>query len=285
MYASKGEYNVECLINDLPVYYEEYGIGKPVLCLHGFMEDHRVMIGCLEPFFQNTKGYRRIYLDLPGMGKTPSRDWVENADIMLSILKEFANKIIGDESFLLVGLSYGGYMALGMVFDSHMKIDGIFLMCPCVITEYSKRNLPVKNDIAIEQGLESVIKSTDDFSDFISMAVVATRETWHRFENEVLPGFKMADKNFVSNFRKNGYGFTFENQLKELEFTNPVCILTGKQDDGVGYEDTWELLKHLPRLTFTVLDNAGHLLQIENEEIFNVHLSGWLKRIKEVEFL
>jgi len=275
---------MECLINDLPIYYEEYGHGKPVLCLHGFTEDHKVMTGCLEPLFSqnlcsDAKGYRRIYLDLPGMGKTPARDWIENADIMLGVLRKFVNKVIGDESFLLVGLSYGGYMALGMAFDSSMNIDGMFLICPCTIAEHSKRKLPVKNDVIIEQGLESIIQSAADLEDFISMAVVATKETWLRFENEILPGLRIADLNFLKCYRKNGYGFSFESKLKELNFMNPVCVLTGRRDDSVGYEDSWDLLKHLPRLTFVLVDDVGHNLQIENVEVFNLHLSDWLRRI------
>lgn len=270
---------MECLINDLPVYYDEYGCGKPVLCLHGFTVDHRIMTGCLEPFFQNMKGYRRIYLDLPGMGRTPSRDWIKNADTMLDILKKFVDKVIGDESFLLVGLSYGGYMSLGMAFDSSIKIDGMFLICPCTVAEHPKRKLPNKSVALLEQSLETVIKPVDDFADFMDMAVIATVETWHRYENEILPGLKKADADFVECYQKNGYSFTFESELKELRFINPVCVLTGKQDSSVGYEDSWELLKNLPRLTFTVLDNTGHNLQIEREDVFNLHLHDWLRRI------
>ena len=63
---------MHCKINDVPVYYEEHGQGKPILCLHGFTEDSGSMKGCLEPFFKDVSGYRRIYLDMPGMGKTPA---------------------------------------------------------------------------------------------------------------------------------------------------------------------------------------------------------------------
>ena len=270
---------MECLINDLPIYYEEYGQGKPVLCLHGFTIDHRAMTGCLEPVFQNMTNYRRIYLDLPGMGKTPARDWIENADVMLDILKQFVRKVIGNEHFLLVGNSYGGYMALGMALDPSMNIDGIFLIAPCVIADYSKRKLPTKNDVVIDKNLKSMIKSVTDFDDFISMSVIATEETWCRVEAEILPGVRMADANFLSDYRQKGYGFSFENALKELNFMKPICVLTGKQDDSVGYEDAYELLKELPRLTFVVIDRVGHNLQIENPEVFNLHLHDWLKSL------
>ena len=74
-----------CLIRDIPIYYEEYGEGRPVLCIHGYSVDHHLMTGCLEPVFTQMSGYRRIYLDLPGMGKTPAASWIQNADDMLEI--------------------------------------------------------------------------------------------------------------------------------------------------------------------------------------------------------
>jgi len=34
-----------CKIDILPLYYEEYGQGKPLLCIHGFIIDHRALKG------------------------------------------------------------------------------------------------------------------------------------------------------------------------------------------------------------------------------------------------
>ncbi|MDR1549901.1 MAG: hypothetical protein LBT06_15100 [Hungatella sp.] len=56
----------------------------------------------------------------------------------------------------------------------------------------------------------------------------------------------------------------------------PIAVITGKQDNCVGYEDAWRLAKHLPRLTFVCLDKAGHNLQIENKPLFDLHFRDWL---------
>ena len=270
---------MECLINDLPVYFEEYGAGKPILCLHGYSLDIRSTMGCFEPFFQNKQGYRRIYLDMPGKGKTPARDWVKNADIMLDILKQFAHKVIGNEGFLLTGHSYGGYMALGMAQDTNLTIDGIFLLCPVVITDFKERNLPKATKVIEEKGLRDIICSDDlkDFEDFLNGTTLANKETWHRYKNEILSGLKVADKNFTAEYRKNGYGFSFETELNKLQYANPITVLTGRQDGVTGYEDPWNTLKYLPRLTFAALDGAGHMPQIEKTEAFNFYLKNWLE--------
>jgi len=270
-----------CLIDDLPIYYEEHGRGKPILCVHGFTIDHRAMKGCMERVFLNTEGYRRIYLDMPGMGRTPGKDWVKNADIMLDILKKFIARVIGDESFLVAGNSYGGYMALGLARELSAQIDGMLLLAPCTVGETTRRKLPAKANAVVEDGLEAYVNSSEDFTNFLACAAVATKETWDRFESEVLPGINVADTAFLRQYRQAGFSFSFESELKKLQFDKPVLTLTGKQDDSVGYEDTWDTVKHLPRVTFVALDNAGHNLQIEKVEIFEAHVREWLRACVE----
>lgn len=57
--------------------------------------------------------------------------------------------------------------------------------------------------------------------------------------------------------------------------------MCGKQDDCVGYEDIWALLKSYNRATFAVLDVAGHNLQIEQVSVFNELVSNWLMRTEK----
>ena len=51
-------------------YYEEYGEGKPILIIHGLTCSMELMKGCIEPIFKEVNGYKRIYIDLLGMGKS-----------------------------------------------------------------------------------------------------------------------------------------------------------------------------------------------------------------------
>jgi pimeloyl-ACP methyl ester carboxylesterase len=64
---------MESIVNGIPVQFVEHGSGTPVLGLHGVDVDHREMAGSLEPLFADRPGDRRIYPDLPGMGRTRRR--------------------------------------------------------------------------------------------------------------------------------------------------------------------------------------------------------------------
>jgi pimeloyl-ACP methyl ester carboxylesterase len=275
-----------CTINDIPIFYEEYGAGKPVLCLHGYTLDHRMMSGCLEPVFLGQAGYRRIYLDLPGMGKTPAAKSIKTAHDVLELLHGFIGELIPGENFLLAGESFGGYLSLGLLHEIGARIDGLLLICPQTMTwrakearkEQERWRLPERQ--MIYQSIDLSPEEDPDFKGFMDFAVVATPEIYARHKQDILAGVKLADIDFLYNYFDGGFNDDFEAELKTMEFLRPSCILTGRQDHAVGYLDSFELLKRFPRASYATLDGAGHNLQTENEPLFQQFVKDWLWRVE-----
>src|SRR4051794_470437 len=77
------------------VHYVARGTGRPVLVLHGAGVDHREAEACFEPVLDGVAGLRRIYPDLPGMGRTIAPGTLCSADDVLDTLLEFADQAIG----------------------------------------------------------------------------------------------------------------------------------------------------------------------------------------------
>src|SRR3954468_1832239 len=75
------------------VHYVQHGEGRPVLLLHGAGVDHREAEACFEPAFSGIEGLRRVYPDLPGMGRTVVADRVRSAEDVLATLLEFAGEV------------------------------------------------------------------------------------------------------------------------------------------------------------------------------------------------
>ena len=124
---------MECKLADISVHYELHGAGRPIVSLHGFSPDHHSVTGCMEPIFRQRDGWKRIYPDLPGMGKTPSKEWITNSDQMLDVVLAFIDSIIPNQHFVLAGESYGAYLARGIVQRKSELVDGLLLICPLVI--------------------------------------------------------------------------------------------------------------------------------------------------------
>ncbi|WP_455715408.1 alpha/beta fold hydrolase [Anaerosporobacter sp.] len=57
-------------IEDTKLHYEIEGDGVPIFIIHGNHVDYRLMYGCLEPCFTDVMKYKRIYIDIPGLGKS-----------------------------------------------------------------------------------------------------------------------------------------------------------------------------------------------------------------------
>lgn len=271
---------MECKIKNISINYEVIGEGKPFVMIHGYYTDKRVMTGCMEPIFSAKDGYKRIYIDLPGMGKSESADWIINSDIMLEIVIEFIEKIIPNENFLIAGNSYGGYISRGVIYKMAHRIDGIVLICPLIIPDYKKRDLPehivlVKDDMLLSK------LAPEDAEDFNSFVVVQSERIYERYQNEIMSGVKIANSEFLQGIMKNGFGFSFDADKLNKKINKPTLIFLGRQDDSVGYKDAWSILDNFPRATLSVLDRAGHNLQIEQEELFNSLMNEWLLRVDE----
>ena len=105
-------------------------------------------------------------------------------------------------------------------------------------------------------------------------------ETWRRFRDEIQPGLKVADYDFLNGLRERGYDFSFAVDVPDRRFEKPTLMLLGRQDSSVGYKDAWNILENYPRATFAVLDKAGHNLQIEQPGLFEALVKEWLERVE-----
>lgn len=273
---------MECLIDGIPIHYAEYGEGKPVLCIHGWSIDHRLMSGRLEPVFESTPGYRRIYPDLHGMGQTRADKSIKSADDTLEALRQFIDEVVGDENFLLAGESYGGRLSLALIHEMKERIDGLFLLCPAVDSMEARNKdarLPKRRVILKSDELPSP-EENPDIDGFMVMAVTATPEVFEKYKSDIMPGFLAHDAEYLSSYYSGEFSPEFEQALREITYEKPTCILTGRQDDVVGYAMPYDILDRFPRATFAVLDASGHNLQIDNEPLFSAMTKDWLWRVE-----
>ncbi|MDY0095123.1 MAG: alpha/beta hydrolase [Candidatus Vecturithrix sp.] len=271
---------MQCQIRDLDVYYEIYGEGRPLLMIHGFGPDHQLMTGCMEPVFHQRSGWRRIYFDLPGMGKTPGKSWITNSDQMLAIVLEFMDRVLPDQRVVIAGESYGGYLARGMIQRRPAQIDGLLLLCPLIETERAKRVLPEPIALVRDAQLLASLTPTDR-DEFEAITIVQTAQVWERFQKEIMSGLQLADEPFLTRLQAEGYAFSFAVDSLPVPFEKPTLVLLGRQDLSVGYRNAWNILENYPRASFVILDRAGHNLQIEQAALFHTLVNEWLDRVEE----
>lgn len=270
---------MECRLDDLTVYYEVHGEGRPLLTLHGFTPDHRIMKGCLEPVFAQRPGWQRIYFDLPGMGRTKGPDWLTTSDQMLDVVMAFIEAVLPERSFALAGQSYGAYLARGVLRRLPERVDGLALIAPLVLPLHKNRTVPTHQVLVEDPDLIAGLPE-EGRAAFVDFAVVQTRRVYERTRDEVGVGVDAADVQFLERLLQHGYPFSEDVDADQPPYERPALFLMGRQDATVGYRDAWRLIEQFPRATFAVLDRAGHNLQIEQEGLLNCLVGEWLDRLE-----
>ena len=251
--------------------YEVIGEGIPVLIIHGWGISKLTMKAAFEPVFSKLEGYKRYYIDLPGMGKSESNN-IKNSDDILRLLHSFANDIIKGK-FIIIGQSYGGLLTRGFVNHYPELILKIVLLCPCIIP--GVRQGRVEPLTVQEQDTELLAKLTEEQrNSFTMMNIMLTKDVWIRYERDIMPALAEADWEYLNNTLEGA--FSFDPDKFPSPCNIPILIITAKQDTEVGYRDQFDLMNIYPNSTYCVVDKAGHNLQIEQPEIFENIITSWL---------
>ena len=263
---------MQCNLGDFTIYYESYGSGRPIVTLPGIPSDHGIMERCMEPLFTRRDGWLRLYPDLPGTGRTPGADRFATNDQMLAAMLAFIDTVIPGQRFVLAGLSYGGYMARGVVHHRAASIDGLLLCAPMITAPPA--HLPPRTTLVEDPA--SMARLNPGIASLVVVQTPRVAETVLPVQAEV----ELADHSFLERLEEGG-PFSFDADRLPAPFSRPTLILTGRQDNICGYRDAWDLLDTYPRATFAVLDRSGHFLNIEQDALCHTLINEWLDRVAE----
>ena len=257
---------MECRINDVLISYVEHGAGVPIVALHGAGVDHREIEAAVEAIVPDT-GYRRIYPDLPGMGRTTAGGLTSNADVV-GLLCDFIDQV-GAGQVMLLGHSYGGYLARGIAARRPETVGGLALLCPLAETT---RDVPEQSVVRQDPDAVEDIES-DQRAGFEEYFVVRTRATARRYRDFVAPSTLLVDQ---AALQRIFAGWAID--VGSVPFRGPTLIVAGRRDSTVGWADSVQLLQAYPHATLAVVEDAGHALMHEQPELLATLVATWLER-------
>jgi pimeloyl-ACP methyl ester carboxylesterase len=257
------------------VHYVAYGASREwaehtVVVLHGYTLDHRSAQAVFEPAFRGRDSWRRLYLDLPGMGRTRAPESVGSTDDVLDVTSGAVDELV-DGPYALAGISYGGYIAAGLVAADPDRVTGLALVVP-MVRDRPDRDLA---DFAVLRRDVDVVRTAE----LDEMAVVQTAEVVRRIREEIDAAVELADEAVIERLDAR-YAGSFP-LSPPGGYDRPALVLLGRQDDVLGYADQWAEYGRWPRATFVVLDRAGHLLPVEQVPLTDVLIADWLDRIEQ----
>lgn len=255
-------------VGDVRVHYVEHGEGVPLVALHGAGVDHRDIETAIEGAVPST-GYRRIYPDLPAMGRSTSGGLTCNDDVV-TLLIDFIEQV-GAGPVLLLGHSYGGYLARGVAARRPDLVLGLALLCPAAEQAHDVPGPDVvRHDDDAHDELDPAQRA--QFDDYF---VVRTAANAHIFRDRIWPGITLVDQDALGRIFA---GRTLD--IGQGSLAAPTLIVAGKRDSVVGYADATRLLPRYPRATLAVIDDAGHAVMHEQPELLSTLVGDWLARAR-----
>jgi pimeloyl-ACP methyl ester carboxylesterase len=252
-------------VGQVVVHYVEHGAGRPVLVLHGASVDHREAEACFGLALEGVAGLRRIYPDLPGMGRTTAPDTLRSADDVLDTQLHFADEVSAGTAHLLIGHSAGAYYAQAMAARRPAQVAGLALVCPLLP---GLRAVPEHRAVAASAEIGDGV--------FRNYFVIQTPQMLERYERYVAPAAALVDQAALDRIGER-WALTPDHAPA---YAGPTVVVAGRLDSTVGYAAAVDLLDHYPHSTLAVVDDAGHALPHEQPELLRALLAEWLARVQ-----
>ena len=249
------------------LYYEEMGDGEPLILIHGHSLDHRMWD---QQFTVFARKYRVIRYDLRGYGVSSSQ--TENhqfthAEDLVKLMDA-----LHIEKAHLVGLSLGGFVGADMLgcFPERVKsavlASGNLRKTPGPSQPMGKEE-SYKRDTEIKAlKLKGVDKMKKDWFGRLMKSGGSQRERMRE------PLWQMInDWDAWQSLHKEVrvvIGLDAYAKLKKNHSTVPTLILEGRSPNN-HFSLKPEILNYLSKGKLIVLDDCGHMLNMERPEAFN----------------
>lgn len=249
----------------------ERGEGRPLVLLPGFGLSAALMAAAFEPAFSAQQEVRRIYIDLPGVGRSPAV--APHSDAVLDAVCETIDRLVGTRSFLLAGWSYGGYLASGLVRRRPSHVTALLLICSGVKIDPASRD--VSGVQASRPEVDWLADVPETLHGHLERAVgYQTREVGRRLATAfALSG--PTDDEFLEQLRTSGYSLSDE--ASDQTYGGRVLMVTGRRDRIAGYRDQLTALGRYPHASYAAVADAGHYLPVEQPRAFAALMQTWLR--------
>jgi pimeloyl-ACP methyl ester carboxylesterase len=242
------------------------GSGRPIVLLPWFSLDASVMAAAFEPVFGKIDAFARHYLDLPGVGDSPPVEPSTDA-VVEAVIEDIAART---RPVILVGCSYGGYVAAAVTRRRPDLVAALALVCSGVRIGLADRTLP---DIPRTRHLAWPDEVLPDTRSHLDVALATDDIAVAGTVAHHVDAAKRDDA-YLEDLRARGYAVADEGD--DTAYDGPMLMLAGRQDRIGGYVDQFDAMRRYPCGTYAVIDGAGHYLPFEKPAAFAAILTAWL---------
>lgn len=254
---------MEIELNNVTLAYDQQGHGKPVLFIHGYPLNRKMW----QPQLIGLSGVASAYaIDLRGHGESndPGSDFT--MDLFADDVAAFIEAMFGNQPVILCGLSMGGYISFAFYRKYPHLVAALVLTATraAADSEEGKANRDKAIQNAQTQGREVIFQGM--LTKLLAPDNLANKPLLVESANSIMRG-SVDESAIVKDLRALRDRPDSTQLLPQINV--PTMIIHGAEDQIIPLAEAQAMQAVIPNCRLAVLQNAGHLLNLEQPEGFN----------------
>ncbi|MGO7906792.1 alpha/beta fold hydrolase [Rhizobium leguminosarum] len=232
-------------VNDIKMYYAEYGEGDPILFIHGGLGNAEVWGHQVADF---AKDHRVIVADSRGHGRSTRSQQPFGYDLMTSDYVALLDYLKIDK-VTLVGWSDGGIIGIDMAMKHPEKLTRVIAQAANVTTD----------------GVKADVMDNKTFNDYINVAGEQYRKL------SPTPNEYDAFVKQISEMWATQPAWTAADLGK---ISVPVTLAIGDHDEAVKLDHTEMMAKQIPGAKLVILKDVSHFAMLQDPAAYDGMIRG-----------
>lgn len=269
--VTKG-YNLITRVNNFDLSYDDLGEGAvPIIFLHGFPFSKsmwQVQLDFLKP------SNRVIACDIRGFGNSKDEESVMSMDLFGDDLIQFMDRLNIDKA-VVCGLSMGGYIALNVCKRYAERLEALVLcdtQCIADSPEGKAKRYKLIDEIALNgtgNFTEGFIKNV-----FHKDSLTGKKEVVEELRKVIVSNSKHVITTGLKALAERSETCSGLNKI-----TVPTLIICGREDQVTTLAQSEFMNQNIEGSILRIIDDAGHVSNLEQADEFNKHLQDFLKKL------
>lgn len=237
--------------------YKIIGEGKPIVLLHGYLENMKMWENYAEEL---AKEYKVILLDLPGHGTSEVFDEVHSMEIIAGQVNQTLGFLEVKEA-MVVGHSMGGYVTLALADFYFERVKGFILMNSSTLADSDERiELRHRALKLVDRGKGTLIK--------MSIPLLFNENKLEYLKDEKEFAKEMANETSIKGVKSALRGMETRPDRTHVleEFRGEIGIILGNFDKTVPPEDFKKVIPNKKNIHVLEQD-TGHMAYLEAPEV------------------
>jgi len=247
-------------IDDIQMAYTDAGMGRPVVLIHGYPFNRSLWD---EQVAALSSSYRVIAPDLRGFGDTDASSGPATMNRMADDVARLMDHL-GISQAVIGGLSMGGYVALAFYKQFPSRVRALVLADTRAQadTEEAKQTRVQQAEKALSEGMAGIADAM--------LPKLLTPETVSKRPEIVKRVRDMMLKTKPEGAASALLGMAEREDQTPLlpTITSPTLILVGAEDAITPVADSEKMHNEIAGSRLVVLENAGHVSNLERSEVF-----------------